>query len=132
MNTFSSDGSSDKHNAHTKSIVERIVLSNVPVHKWFNIVLSVRNRDVDVYMNGRLAKRHKLGGIPRQNYGNAYLVQQSGFDGYLSRFRYYRQSLPYYKIEQIMSDGPSQAPIPELGELPPYLANDYWLQEASR
>lgn len=129
FNTFNDhSGASGTSGTSPPLPVETITISNLPVKKWFNIVISVINRDVDVYINGRLKERKRLKGLPRQNYGPVFVAQNNGFDGYLSRFRYFSEALPYYRIENIMRDGPSQVPIPELGEMPPYLANDYWLE----
>jgi hypothetical protein len=129
FNTFNEKASESSHSVPVPVPVpvERIQVKNLPVKKWFNVIVSVINRDVDIYINGRLKERKKLDGLPRQNFGDVHVVNRNGFDGFLSRMRYYPEALPYYRIETIMRDGPSQAPLQELGEIPPYLADDYWL-----
>lgn len=99
---------------------------NIPVHKWVHVSVVVINRNVDIYINGFLKKRCLLAGLPRQNDGDVYINAFGGFDGFLSRVRYFSYALPIWKIEAIISQGPSSAPCIETGETPPYLAQDYW------
>jgi hypothetical protein len=94
---------------------ESLVLHNVPLKQWCNILVAVRGRNLDVYINGILAKRKILDGIPKQNNGNIHICPQvnvggntslSGFDGMISGLKYFR----YY---------PSQSEIvQELNSLP--------------
>ena len=108
------------------SVKETCDIGNLPMGKWFHISIVVMNRFMDVYINGQLKKRCKFKGIPKQNYGDLYINNWEGFDGFMSQFRYFSYALPYYKIEQIIKLGPSQAPCVDTGERPPYLASDYW------
>ena len=109
------------------SMNEHCSISDVPIGKWVNIILVVINRHMDLYVNGNLKNRCELKGLPRQNYGDVFITQNGGFDGFLSKMRYYNYALPYYKVEQIFNDGPSDAPCTQTGTKPPYLAYDYWV-----
>lgn len=87
--------------------VQSIDIAGVPVNKWFNVVIRVENRMMDVYMNGVLAKRMDLGSIPRQNFYSAYVCQNGGFSGYLSDLRYFNKSLNVFEINSILNNGPN-------------------------
>ena len=114
MNTFS-------------SLKESCDIGNLPMGKWFHITMVVMNRFIDIYVNGELKKRCKYQGLPKQNYGDLYINMWDGFDGFISQFRYFAYALPYFKINQILKQGPSQKPCIDTGEkTPPYLASDYW------
>lgn len=109
------------------SVKESCDIGNIPIAKWFHVAIVLIGRHLDIYINGRLRKRCKLRGIPNQNYGDLYINAWNGFDGFISKFRYYNFALPYYKIEQAFADGPSQQPCDGTGlPAPPYLAEDYW------
>jgi hypothetical protein len=82
---------------------------------------------LDVYVNANLKKRFDLGGIPKQNYGDIFIAKWGGFQGFLSRLRYYSYALPFYSIEKIYDQGPSQAPCSDAGAKPPALSPDYWM-----
>lgn len=109
------------------SVKETCDVGNLPIGKWFHVAIVCIGKNLDVYINGRLKKRCALKGIPKQNFGDLYINSWNGFDGFLSKFRYFNYAVPYYKIEQMVSDGPSQAPCVDTHKLaPPYLANDWW------
>ena len=108
------------------SVKESCDIGNIPVRKWVHITIVVIDKNIDVYVNGELKKRNVLKGIPKQNFDDLYINAWQGFDGFLSKFRYFNYAVPYWKIEQIVSSGPSDAPCSETGEKPPYLASNYW------
>jgi hypothetical protein len=126
MNTFYKDPDCDSSNADEKCYLETCRISNIPIHKWVHITISVINTSVDIYVNGYLKKRCLLKGLPRQNDGDVYINAFGGFDGLLSRVRYFAQALPLWKIESILKQGPSDAPCEDAKNVPPYLASDYW------
>ena len=63
----------------------------------------------------------------KQNYGDIYACKWGGFSGFLSRLRYYAYALPFYSIEKIYNQGPSQAPCASTGAKPPNLSPEYWM-----
>lgn len=132
INTFhrgndpSCKGGMQDNQTNEECWLEMCKVPNIPVHKWVHVTFSVINKNVDVYVNGFLKKRCILKGLPWQNEGDIYLNAFNGFNGYLSRVRYFNYALPVWKIEQVVSQGPSDAPCVDTGEKPPYLARDWW------
>jgi len=102
-------------------------VGNLPMNKWVCFAIVVIGDRMDVYVNAKLKKRCNLGGIPKQNYGDLYMGKWGGFNGFISRFRYYSYAVPFYLIERIFNEGPSDAPCTETGVTPPYLAPQYWM-----
>ena len=47
-----------------KHIAEYTDIEDLP-NKWFHVVIAVRQRNLDVFINGNLVKRHNLEGIPK-------------------------------------------------------------------
>ena len=85
---------------------DEIEIPNIPMNKWFNIVIRLSGQyNLDIYINGRLAKRHLLSGIPIQNYGDVHLDGE--FDGLLSSLRYYSYSLNNIEIMEMVNKGPN-------------------------
>lgn len=110
--------------------LETCSIGNIPMNKWVHVTLSVINKNVDLYVNGYLKKRCLLNGVPRQNDGPVYINAFGGFKGFLSRVRYFNYSLPVWKIEQIMKQGPSKYQSPDLSStVPPYLSYGWWEQK---
>jgi len=111
-----------------ENVNETCVIPNLPIGKWFHVSIILINNHLDIYINSKLKKRTKLNGIPKQNYGDLYINMNNGFDGFLSKFKYFNSAIPFWKLEQMFNDGPSNQPCDGSGlPVPPYLASDYWM-----
>jgi hypothetical protein len=91
--------------------VKMVDIAGVPVNKWFNTVIRVENRVMDVYLNGVLTKRLDLETIPRQNFYSVFVCQNGGFSGNLSDLRYFNKSLNVFEINSIVNAGPNLTPV---------------------
>lgn len=49
-------------------------IANIPLKKWFHLVVMLKGKALDVYINGNLANRHKFTDIPKLNYGGFYVM----------------------------------------------------------
>jgi len=115
------------------TIKEEINIPNIPMNKWVHVLIRVENNKLDTYINGSLAKRHILGSVAKQNYGNVYVALNGGFNGYISDLRYFNYSLQTGDILNIVNAGPSlkvnsQTSISKAND-PPYLALQWYTQE---
>jgi hypothetical protein len=88
-------------------INEQIVIPDIPMNKWVNVIIRCRNKDLDVYINGIIAKSIQLLGVPKQNYGPVYVAMNGGFDGYISNLWYYNYALGASAINSLVSKGPN-------------------------
>jgi Concanavalin A-like lectin/glucanases superfamily len=75
------------------SMVHKCGVSNVPIQKWCNLLISTYGRTMDVYLDGKLVKTCVLPGVPKINQNaNVYLTPSGGFAGYTSKFQYFPNS----------------------------------------
>ena len=81
-------------------------VENIPINKWFNVIIRVENTVLDVFMNGDLAQRLPLNSVPFQNYADVNVAINGGFNGVLSSLRYYNVALGTRAIANIVSEGP--------------------------
>ena len=88
-------------------ILEEVKVPNIPLNKWINISIRVANLNLDVFMNGNIAVRHRLRSPVKQNMGDVHVNAQGGFDGMLSSFRYFNSSLSSAEIMDIVRAGPN-------------------------
>ena len=113
-----------------KNIGEFADLHNIPLGKWFHVAICCKQRNLDIYMNGNLAKRHVLSGLPKQNWGDIYLNSFRGFSGYLSNIRYYNWYIPFSELDRQLSFGPSKgACVDTHAAVPPYFASNWWANQ---
>lgn len=123
-------------------------VENIPVSKWFHVVMSVRKNALEVYINGNLTKKMTFeSGMPYQNFQDLVLFNQSNFTlrgsttpalaeetyevrgvfkGNLSALTYFSYALSYTEIQSVMNMGPSKKVLSSTQELPPYFADQWW------
>jgi hypothetical protein len=92
-------------------INEEITIPDVPVNKWFNVIIRCKNTTLDIYANGTIVRSINLVGVPKQNYGDVYVGMNGGFDGNVSNLWYYNYALGTAAIQKIVSDGPNTTMI---------------------
>ena len=86
---------------------ETVIVPDIPINKWVNVIIRCDNSTLDVYINGTIIKRHQLSGVPRQNYDDVYAAANGGFSGYISNLWYYNYALGTSAIEGIVENGPN-------------------------
>ena len=110
-----------------KHVKEFVDVDNIPLNKWVHLTVAVRQRDLDVFINGNIVERLKMKGLPRQNYGNIYLNAFKGIDGFLSNARYFNFYISFREIDEHIKYGPSLKACIDTGEKPPYFVPNWWL-----
>jgi hypothetical protein len=86
---------------------EIIDLPNIPIKKWFHLLIRCQNKYLDVYINGLIVYRTNLANVPLQNYDNIRVCPNGGFIGKLSNLIYYDRALNIIDINSIVSAGPN-------------------------
>lgn len=80
--------------AETRSRLDDCVLDNVPLQKWFNLIVTLNNRALDLYIDGKLVRTCVLSGVPKTNPESNIVItpnsngQPGGFSGKTAMFRY--------------------------------------------
>lgn len=116
---------------------------NIPVGKWFHVVVTQKGRNMDVYVNGNIVKRHEFQAVPRINFGNVYVFSQQTVDattstgdiaiqgpmkGMLSRLRYYAYAINFSQIDDLYRQGPSSKIVTTtMDHTPPYFHDSWWV-----
>jgi hypothetical protein len=88
-------------------INEEIIIPDIPMNKWVNVIIRCENTTLDVYINGTIARSINLVGVPKQNYGDVYVAMNGGFDGYISNLWYYNYALGTTAIQNVITSGPN-------------------------
>lgn len=123
-------------------------VKNIPVGKWFHVVINSYKKGIDVFINGNLANRMQFAHtLPYQNFGDVTLFANirnvykqvntpaitdsefninGAFSGYLSNLRYARYALSTSEINALVAEGPSNTLQSVSVDTPPYLADDWW------
>lgn len=78
---------------------ETIKIENINMQKWVNVLVTVNNRTMDVYINGKLVQTKSFNNIIDTNafnHGGINVTPGGGFGGFISKVQYY----PYYVTPQ--------------------------------
>jgi hypothetical protein len=78
---------------------------NIPIQKWVNFSMTVYNKTLDVYINGKLHKTCVMNSVPVMSSGDIHITPGGGFDGYTSKFQFYPEALNPQEIWNIYSNG---------------------------
>ena len=93
---------------NTFSVInEQIVIPDLPLNKWVNVIIRCENTTLDIYINGTITRSHMLHGVPKQNYGNVYVAMNGGFSGNISDLHYFDYALGVAAIQKIANKGPN-------------------------
>jgi hypothetical protein len=128
-------------------------VKNIPVQKWFHVVLNSYKGGLDIFVNGNLANRISFTDtVPYQNFQDIVIFSnanintlrgssipalngedfqfEGAFKGYLSNLTYARYALSVNEIQRLLNAGPSSKLKQKQMDKPPYLADDWWANSA--
>jgi hypothetical protein len=66
------------------------ITTNFPIQKWVHIIVSVDNKIVDTYLDGKLITSQQLNGTPYVSAGDIYLGK---FDAYMANFQNWNSAM---------------------------------------
>jgi hypothetical protein len=124
-----------------------VEIPNIPIGKWFHMVIVLKGKYLDVFVNGNVTVRHEFPTVPKLNYGNVYVLTPLKFPKYasdtvnvgdytvdgaakgmVSRLKYYSYALNYSQIDSLYREGPSKKIVSSsFTEVPPYFHDSWWV-----
>ena len=99
MFTYSDTGNANGE-THTCSV------KYIPLQKWVHVMISVYNRTLDVYIDGKLSRSCLLPGLPRVDSSkNLLLTPSGGFSGKTAGLQYFSRESEPQKAYEIYRSG---------------------------
>ena len=91
-------------------------LENVPLQKWTNLIISVNDRNMELYLDGKLVKTCILSGVPEQATDSMVHITPApangnnnfGFGGFVSNFRHIGKAINPREAWKIYKNGYEQ------------------------
>jgi len=77
----------------TQSSTHTCSIQNIPLQKWTNILITLNNRTLDMYLDGKLVRTCVLPGVPKMSSSPISITPSGGFSGYISNFQYLANSV---------------------------------------
>lgn len=119
LSLFPSDGRAGAASPGAASTGDSFTCSveNVPLQTWFAVSVTVFQRNVDIYINGRLVKSCVLPGIPKPALGDIILADKGGFAGSICNVNGYASMLSPDDTKTFHSKGTTCAPPASAGKV---------------
>lgn len=87
-------------------IVHTCGIANVPIQRWCNLLISVYQRTLDIYLDGKLVRTCVLPGVAKiDSTAPIYITPMGGFSGWTSRFQYWADATNPQKAWDIYKAG---------------------------
>jgi hypothetical protein len=86
------------------------VVPGVPLQSWTNITVSIHDKAVDIYINGKLTQSNLIPFVPSPVNKSITLTPAPGFIGWTSNFQYYPYNLTPAQIDNIYKAGYTGSP----------------------
>ena len=96
--------SEDSYNSDTT--VGHCIVKMIPLQKWVNIIVSVYNQVVDIYIDGQLASSCVLKRFPKINTNDVEITPDGGFSGMISRVTFTNAAMTIQQAKSIYYAGP--------------------------
>ena len=89
------------------SLINVCEVKDIPLQRWVNVNLSLNNKVMDIFMDGKLSKTCIINGYPKPNIGSMDITPNGGFNGFISSVRFSNSSLSLSEIGKFYKNGPS-------------------------
>jgi len=121
-----------------------VEVDNIPIGKWFHMVILLAGSYLDVYINGNVAQRIRFRSVPKLNVGPVFILNNRHFpdgssvaqkdfvvDGaakaMLSRLQYFAYAMNASQIDGLYRQGPSSKMTgATVTQIVPYLTDTWW------
>ena len=85
---------------------DHFIMDDFPIRKWFSIAIVVKNKQVELYMDGLLKITKNLSGFAKLNTGPLEITKNGGYDGLISSISYFPDAKTKTFIQVKHSRGP--------------------------
>ena len=78
----------------------------IPLQKWVNVIVSIYNQIIDIYIDGQLASSCVLNAFPDISTADMLITPDGGFSGKISRVMFMNTAMTVQQAQKIYSNGP--------------------------
>lgn len=84
---------------------ESVILENVPLQRWTNLIITINGRAVDLYLDGKLVKTKVLNNVPKTTRSPVLLTPNGGFGGSTANFLFFNRALNPREAYDLYKEG---------------------------
>ena len=113
VSLYGADTSAESTDLNGTGDVFTCSVENVPLQSWFSVSVTTFQRNLDIYINGRLVKSCVLPGVPKPAYGDIILNNNGGFSGSICNVHSHSSMISPEEAQSFFARGTNcQAPAP--------------------
>jgi hypothetical protein len=94
-------------------VISTCSVSDFPLQKWVNVIVSLNGRAVDIFVDGKLVKTCVLDGVPKLS-DTSQIILGGGFEGFLTNMKYKKDVISPQEAWDIYSEGYGGSPFGDL------------------
>lgn len=77
----------------------KMIYKNIPIQKWFSIMVVLDNRNLDLFIEGNLVMNNLLDEVPHYIPQDFVLCDKGGFNGKIGYLQYFSYKMPLFGID---------------------------------
>lgn len=118
VSLFGAESSAQSTDLNGTGDVFTCSVENVPLQTWFSVSVTTFQRNLDIYINGRLVKSCVLPGVPKPAYGDIILNNNGGFSGSICNVHSHSSMISPEEAQSFFARGTNcQAPSPAVSKV---------------
>ena len=92
---------------YNSMVPEKVFYEDIPLQKWIHVCIVLDNRNLDLWLNGKLYGSKFLSNLPKVfEKKPTIFCPDGGFSGFISRIYHYEFPLPKPRIISLFNSGP--------------------------
>jgi hypothetical protein len=113
-------------NSSSKSEIHNCTIRGLPLQKWCCVIMTINNRVMDIYLDGKLTKTCVIPGVPQSGLNSDMYISEiseqfagtklPGFSGFLSDLRVYKYAINPRQAYNLYKQGNSASGMSALLE----------------
>jgi hypothetical protein len=76
----------------------KMVYKNIPLQRWFSIIIVLDSRNLDLFIDGELVMNHLLDEVPHYNQQDLTICDKGGFNGKIGYLQYFSYKMPLFGV----------------------------------
>ncbi len=95
MNTIK-NSANNMNPIDNKKLISKIQpcdIENIPIQRWCHVGITLSNKTIDIFINGKLSRSCTLKDVPAFNNGDLYINSFGGYKGLISDFLYCSEAI---------------------------------------
>ena len=93
---------------------EKLDYFNIPLQRWLYITIIIKNKYLDILVNGKLYQTRLLENVPMYEITSLHICPNGGYSGYINKVQFYPKAIDVKTIKEKLKFGPTNNTLLDL------------------